>query len=123
MEFDIRDQDPFIEMENGGPTVFFHFSDIGGLNDKMIGFIDNVNKHSEEITLTVGLPLSHIVDSTIDTFRLWPGFHHHPCDTVVVEEKDRPFFESIKASLLEAAAKIDGIQYKTEKKEANTNAT
>lgn len=63
---------------------------------------------NDELVLVVASPLSEVVDETI---RL-----HRDMDftaMVVVDQKNRAFFSAVKASLEQAIAKIDQIQYVT----------
>lgn len=90
----------------GTPTLVHFLSDRADpFKTVLPQLIEGVGQEVER-SLVVESPLSGIVDWTIE-------LHRHPefPDQVVVDEKDRAFFEAVKASLAQAMAKIDGIQY------------
>lgn len=60
----------------------------------------------EEHVLVVASPLAEVVDGLI-----WLHRSDEFTDMVVVDQRQRPMFAAVRAALLEAAAKIDAIQY------------
>lgn len=105
-----RLQHPSIEFipEEGQnePNLMHYFSDRGDPFKSVLPLlIDGVGLEEERVFM-VESPLSEVVDFTIQLNR-----HQDFMDRVVVDEKHKAFFESVKRSLLEAVAKIDRIEY------------
>ncbi len=67
--------------------------------------VEGVGKEEERVFL-VESPLSEVVDWTIELNR-----HMDFPDSPVVDEKHRAFFEAVRASLSQAIAKLDRIEY------------
>lgn len=60
----------------------------------------------EERVLVVASPLSQLMDETIRLHR-----HTDYPTMMVIDEAQRPFFDAIRASLLQALAQVDQIQF------------
>lgn len=106
MYIEMHDKSPEITIEDGAPVLSFYFTDIGPLDEKMQEFVENVDVGDGETAISVGVPLSEIVDQTIEDYRLT----NYP-DRVVVSDDNRALFEAIKFSLTAALAKIDLLEY------------
>jgi len=100
-------QRPFIEFapDEGqkAPTLVHYFSDRG---EPFASVLPQLTEGGEgERVLVVSSPLSELLDETI-------RLHRHPDYAApIVAEKDREFFAAVRASLEQALAKLDAIQF------------
>jgi hypothetical protein len=78
--------------------------------------LDGAGQDDERVFM-VESPLSELVDWTIELNR-----HIDFPERVAVDVKHRAFFEAVKRSLLEAAAKIDRIEYAALEEEEGDDA-
>lgn len=105
-----RQQHPSIEQipEEGqlGPHLVHYFSDRGEPFKSVLPLLIEGVGQKDETVFMVESPLSEVVDFTIQLNR-HQDFPHR----VVVDQRHREFFEAVKRSLLEAAAKVDRIEY------------
>lgn len=105
-----RLQYPTIEFDaeagQESPTLAHYFSDRADPFKSVLPLLIEGAGQDQERVLVITSPLSEIIDETLRLHRQ-PDF----VDQVVVDRKHRPFFEAVKASLAEAMAKIDGIQF------------
>jgi aspartokinase len=86
------------------PTLVHYFSDRADPFKAVLPLL--IETGEEERVLVVASPLSEVVDETIRLYR-----HPDYTDSVVADEKHRAFFAAVKASLQQALASIDRIQY------------
>ena len=105
-----RQQHPSIEFipaeGQQEPHLVHYFSDRGDpFKSVLPQLMEGAGKDEEQVFM-VESPLSELVNWTIDLNR-----HQDFPDRVLVDERHRAFFEAVKASLLKAAATIDGIEY------------
>ena len=102
-----RQQHPSIEHnpEEGqrAPTLVHYFSDRGDPFKSVLPLLIEGAEQDEERVFMVESPLAEVVDWTIE-------LHKHP-DLPLVDERHRAFFQAIRASLEQAMAKIDRIEY------------
>lgn len=86
------------------PTLVHYFSNRGDPFKSALSLL--AEDGEEERVLVVESPLAELVDWTIK-------LHAHPDfpGGALVDEKHRAFFEAVKASLTQAIARIDGIEY------------
>lgn len=105
-----RLQHPIIEFDpeagQESPTLVHYFSDRADPFKTVLPLLIEGVGQDQERVLVIASPLSSLIDETLRLHRQ-PDF----VDQVVVDRKHRPFFEAVKASLIEAMEKIDGIQF------------
>ncbi|KFC61966.1 hypothetical protein [Massilia sp. LC238] len=105
-----RQQHPSIEQipEEGQlePHLVHYFSDRGDPFKSVLPLLIEGAEQEEERVFMVESPLSEVVDFTIQLNR-----HQDFPDRPVMDEKHRAFFDAVKRALLEAAAKVDQIEY------------
>lgn len=102
-----RQQRPSIEFspEEGqqAPTLVHYFSDrVDPFKSVLPQLLEGAGREQEHVFVAES-PLADIVDWTIE-------LHKHP-DLPLVDEQHRAFFQEIRASLEQAIAKIDRIEY------------
>ena len=107
-----KQQRPWIEFsrEDGqqAPALVHYFSDrCDPFKTVLPKLIAGVGQ-GEERVFVIESPLSEILDETIELHResAWP-------DQAVVGEQHRAFFDAVKASLAQALAKLDQIEFVT----------
>lgn len=102
-----RQQHPSIEFvpEEGqqGPTLVHYFSDRGDPFKSVLPLLIEGIGQDDERVFMVESPLAEVVNWTIE-------LHKHP-DVPLVDERHRAFFQAIRASLEQAIAAVDGIEY------------
>lgn len=103
-------QPPTVEFNvddgQSSPTLVHYFSDRADpFKSALPVLIEGAGQEGERV-MVVESPLSDIMDWTIEV-RRHPDFP----DRVIVDEKDRAFFDAARASLTQAIAKIDSIEY------------
>lgn len=105
-----RLQYPTIEFDpdagQESPTLVHYFSDRADPFKTALPLLIEGAGQDEQRVLVIASPLSELLDETIRLHR-----HADFLDQVVIDRKQRPFFEAVKASLAEAMAKIDRIQF------------
>lgn len=86
------------------PTLVHYFSNRGDPFKSVLPSL--AGDGDEEQVLVIESPLAELVDWTIK-------LHAHPDfpGRIVVDQKDRAFFEAVTASLAQAVAKLDSIEY------------
>jgi hypothetical protein len=105
-----KQQRPWVEFsfEEGHqvPTLVHYFSDRCDPFKTVLPQLIEGAEAGDERVFVVDSPLSEIIDETISLHRYsdWP-------DRVVVDERQRAFFEAVKLSFAEAMAKVDQIEY------------
>ncbi|SFD82999.1 hypothetical protein [Massilia yuzhufengensis] len=102
-----RLQHPVIEYDltaDKPPTLVHYFSDRAEPLKTALPLL--VAGGDEEHVLVVASPLAEIVDGAI-----WLHRSDEFADMVVVDQRQRAMFAAVRAALLEAVAKIEGIQY------------
>jgi len=105
-----RQQHPSIEFipEEGQqePNLVHYFSDRGDPFKSVLPLLIEGADRGHERVFMIESPLSEVVDYTIELNR-HPDFPNQ----AVIDEKHRPFFDAARASLTQAIAKIEGIEY------------
>lgn len=105
-----RQQHPSIEFipaeGQQEPHLVHYFSDRGDPFKSVLPELMAGGGQDEERVFMVESPLSELVNWTIELNR-----HQDFPDRVLVDERHRAFFETVKASLTRAIAQIDRIEY------------
>lgn len=105
-----RQQHPTIEFDpksgQAEPSLAHYFSDRADPFKTVLPLLVEGAGREVERVLVVTSPLSEVVDEAI-------RLHRHPDyrDMVVVDEKQRPFFDAVRMSLEQALAKINAVQF------------
>jgi hypothetical protein len=88
------------------PTLVHYFSDRGDPFKTVLPQLIATAGREQEHVLIIESPLSELLDETIRVYREpdWP-------DQVMVDERHRAFFESVKLSLNEVIARIEQIEF------------
>lgn len=105
-----RQQHPSIEFIPADgqqePHLVHYFSDRGDPFKSVLPLLTEGAGQEDERVFMVESPLSELVDWTIELNR-----HMDFPDSPVVDQRHRAFFDAVRASLAQAIAKIDGIEY------------
>ena len=105
------------EVDQAVPTLVHYFSDRADPFKSVLPLpVDGAGQDQERV-LVITSPLSELIDETLRLHRQ-PDF----VDQVIVDHKHRAFFEAVKASLAEAMAKIDQVQFATIEDEEEDDA-
>lgn len=95
-----------VEAGQTAPTLVHYFSDRADPFKSVLPLLIDGADQDQERVLVITSPLSELIDQTLQLYGQ-PDF----VDQVIVDHKHRPFFEAVKASLADAMAKIDQIQF------------
>jgi hypothetical protein len=102
-----RAQHPSIEFNpdegQAAPTMVHYFSDRGDPFKSVLPLLIEGAGQDDERVFVVESPLAEVVNWTIE-------LHKHP-DLPLVDERHRQFFQAIRASLEQAIAAVDRIEY------------
>lgn len=102
-----RAQHPSIEFNpdegQTAPTMVHYFSDRGDPFKSVLPLLIEGAGQDDERVFVVESPLAEVVNWTIE-------LHKHP-DLPLVDERHRAFFQAIRASLEQAIAAVDRIEY------------
>lgn len=105
-----RQQHPSIEFApdegHQGPTLVHYFSDRGAPFKYVLPLLIEGADHEDERVFVVESPLSEVVSYTIELNR-----HQDFPDRVVIDQRQRIFFEMVKSALALAIESIDQIEY------------
>lgn len=102
-----RQQHPSIEFSPAegqqAPTLVHYFSDRGDPFKSVLPLLIEGAGVDDERVFVVESPLAEVVNWTIE-------LHRHP-DLPLMDERHRAFFHAVRASLEQAIAAVDRIQY------------
>ncbi|MDK6075569.1 hypothetical protein [Massilia varians] len=105
-----RQQHPTIEFnaEAGqqSPTLVHYLSDRADPFKSVLPLLIEGAGQDQERVFVITSPLSELIDETLRLYQ-----HPDVIDQVLIDRIHQPFFEAVKAALIEAAAKIDRIQF------------